>query len=225
VTRTIQFILAPVVMVSTCAILLGNLMNRYALIGDRLRALAKKHRDLAVNGVPAGRTAQDAPAAEWDPRLREIDAQIPSIWRRHRLLRRSVVFLNYAPLVFFIDMLAIALAALETSIGWVTGLAMLNFLIGIAFMAWSVLLSTLEARTSHLAMERDLSWFASAAPGTGAHGEAQMRALLRSHIRRNKAGWRCCGRHEQADCGASGGRERVGPQAHRRACAGDPDDS
>jgi hypothetical protein len=193
VTRTIQFILAPVVMVSTCAILLGNLMSRYAFISDRLRALAKEHRDLAFTGVPAGRTAQDAPAAEWDPRLQEIDAQIPNLWRRHRLLRRSVVVLNYATLVFFIDMLAIALAAMETSIGWVTGLALLNFLIGIVFMAWSVLLSTLEAHTSHLAMERDLSWFASVAPGTtgtGAHGEAQMRALVRSRIRRNKAGRR-----------------------------------
>jgi hypothetical protein len=190
VTRTIQFILAPVVMVSTCAILLGNLMSRYAIINDRLRSLAQEHRTLALIGVPASGAPQDVPVAERDLRLQEIDAQIPNLWHRHRLLRRSVVILNYAILVFFLDMLVIALAALENSVSWVTGLALLNFLVGIACTAWSVLLSTLEARTSHLAVEHDLSWFSSTAAGStwaGTLDEAHMRAPVRSRLRRNKS--------------------------------------
>ena len=124
VTRTIQFILAPVVMVSTCAILLGNLMIRYAYLNDRLRSLAHEHRSLALTGGPAAGATQDVPAAERDLRLREIDAQIPDLMRRHRLLRRSVVALNVAILIFFLDMLVIALAALENAVSWETGLAL-----------------------------------------------------------------------------------------------------
>ena len=190
VTRTIQFILAPVVMVSTCAILLGNLMGRYAIINDRLRNLAQEHRALVLTGVPAGGAEQDVPAAERDLRLQEIDAQIPNLMQRHHLLRRSVVWLNYAILVFFVDMLVIALASLEQSVGWATGLALLNFLVGIACTAWSVLLSTLEARTSHLAVEHDLSWFASTAPGgiwTGTRGEAHAPAQVHSWFQHNNS--------------------------------------
>jgi hypothetical protein len=46
ITHTIQFILAPVVMVSSCAILVGGMLSRYAELKDRLRALARERLDL-----------------------------------------------------------------------------------------------------------------------------------------------------------------------------------
>jgi hypothetical protein len=160
VTRTIQFILAPVVMVSTCSMLLGNLLSRYAVINNRLRSLAQEHRTLTRTDVPTTMGATpDAPAARAALRLQEIDAQLPSLLRRHRLMRRSVLIVNHAILVFFADMLVIALASLEATVGWATGLALLCFLVGIALAAVGLFLSTQEVRTSHLAVLHDVSWF------------------------------------------------------------------
>jgi uncharacterized membrane protein YphA (DoxX/SURF4 family) len=44
--RTIQLILAPVVMVTACAILLAGLLSRFAALNDRLRLLARERLDL-----------------------------------------------------------------------------------------------------------------------------------------------------------------------------------
>jgi hypothetical protein len=67
---------------------------------------------------------------------------------------------NYATIVFFVDMLVIAVAALENTVGWASGVAMLVFLIGVALTAVGVFISTLEIRTSQVAVEHDLSWLA-----------------------------------------------------------------
>jgi hypothetical protein len=50
VAQTIQFIIAPVVMVSTCAIVLGSLLGRYAFLNERLRTLAQEHWNLQQDG-------------------------------------------------------------------------------------------------------------------------------------------------------------------------------
>jgi hypothetical protein len=42
VARTIQLIIAPVVMVTTCSILLGGLLSHYAALNDRLRGMARE---------------------------------------------------------------------------------------------------------------------------------------------------------------------------------------
>ena len=57
VSQTIQFILAPAIMISACAIILGGLLSRYAAVNDRLRALAHERFDLirAVQKGQAGR--------------------------------------------------------------------------------------------------------------------------------------------------------------------------
>jgi len=40
ITATIQLIIAPVVIVTACALLVNGLLTRYTLLIDRLRALA-----------------------------------------------------------------------------------------------------------------------------------------------------------------------------------------
>ncbi len=166
VTRTIQFILAPVVMVSTCAIVLGSLLSRYAFLNDRLRALSQEHRALALAGAHAGAEPPGPAALPSLPaqRLQEIEAQLPNLVRRHALLRKSVLSVNYATIVFFLDMFVIAVAAQGSVVTWLGELALLVFLAGTGLTAFGILLSTLELRTSQFAVAYDLTWFS--APGS-----------------------------------------------------------
>jgi len=46
VTRIIQTIIAPVVMVNACAILLGGLVSHSNAINDRLRAMARERIEM-----------------------------------------------------------------------------------------------------------------------------------------------------------------------------------
>jgi hypothetical protein len=67
-------------------------------------------------------------------------------------------------MVFFLDMFVIAIAVLGAATGWVAGLALLVFLAGIAITAFAVFLSTLEVRTSQLAIRQDLAGFLEYSP-------------------------------------------------------------
>ncbi len=53
VTRIIQTIIAPVVMVNACAIILGGLLNHSATINARLRGMARERLVIALAVVSA----------------------------------------------------------------------------------------------------------------------------------------------------------------------------
>ena len=44
--RTIQLILAPVVMFSACSVFVGGVLNHYTSVGDRIRALTRERLEL-----------------------------------------------------------------------------------------------------------------------------------------------------------------------------------
>jgi hypothetical protein len=148
VARTIQLILAPVVMVTACAILLGGLLSHYAAINDRLRALARERLDLLRQASAA------APIA--DPfnseRLEEIDKQVPDLLHRHRLERDAVLSVYAAVLVFLVTMLVIAVAAVANSAEMAT-VALIVFLAGTGALSWGVWLTAVEVHRSHRAVE------------------------------------------------------------------------
>ena len=56
VTRTIQLILAPVVMITACALLLNGLLSRYDALNARLRIMGRERLDL----LRTPRTLNDA---------------------------------------------------------------------------------------------------------------------------------------------------------------------
>jgi hypothetical protein len=160
VAQTIQLILAPVVMVTSCAILLGAVMGHYAAINDRLRAMSRERLDLlhAAGGTGAGAAASpDAMAKE---RLREIDRQAPELLRRHRRVRDSLLAIYVAVLVFVVTMFVIALAAAAGSAPLASA-ALVLFLAGTAALLLGVALTALEIRMSdhsiRYEMERVLS--------------------------------------------------------------------
>ena len=145
VAQTIQFILAPVVMVSSCAILLTGFLARYAGINDRMRAMTQERLGLlrAAPDDATGSTATDPLVAE---RLGEIDRQLPELLRRHELVRDSVLVVYLAILVFVASMFVVAVATL-------TGL----FLTGTALLLIGVLLTASEVRGSHAAVEFEVT--------------------------------------------------------------------
>ena len=150
VSRTIQLILAPVVMVTACAILAGGLLTRYAAINDRLRAIARERLDLLRAG--AGAAQRDSFTTE---RLEELDAQVPGLLHRHKQARDAVLGIYAASLVFIGNMFLIALAA-ATQSEWLANAVLLVFLAGIATLFAALLQTVLEARTSHQAVHYEV---------------------------------------------------------------------
>jgi uncharacterized protein DUF2721 len=146
VTATIQLILAPVVMVSACAILLTGLLSRYAAINDRLRAIGQERLDLL---------RRDSDDHFIDERLREIDYQIPELLRRHKLAQDAVLAVYLAVAVFIGNMFVIAIAAVTQSDGVAT-LALLIFLAGIAVLLIAILYTVNEVRSSHRAVHYEV---------------------------------------------------------------------
>jgi hypothetical protein len=148
ITHAIQFILAPVVMVSSCAILVGGMLTLYGGLNDRLRALARERLELLRGpdgSLGASLVAADAFNSE---RLREIDTQLPGLLRRHTLVHHSVLAIYLAVMVFVVSMLIIALAVIPNSVALAT-MALSAFLFGTAVMLVGVVLISLEVRTSN----------------------------------------------------------------------------
>lgn len=151
VANTIQLILAPAVMVTACAILLGGLLSHYAAINDRLRALSRERLD-RIRQANSESPGADGLIAE---RLQEIDKQIPDLLHRHKLERDAVLSVYCAVLTFLFTMFVIAIAAAANS-AEVATVALVLFLIGTAVLSWGVLLTAVEVRQSQRAVEYEV---------------------------------------------------------------------
>jgi hypothetical protein len=155
VSRTIQLILAPVVMVSACSILVGGLQAHYAAINDRLRAMARERFDLlrSLRGNPM-RAAEEIDTLVLE-RLEEIDHQVPDLLRRHRRVHDAVLAVYSAILVFVVSMFVIAGAA-AVDADWTATAALLVFLGGVGALLVGVLFIVVEVRTSHRALQYEV---------------------------------------------------------------------
>jgi polyferredoxin len=148
----IQAIIAPVVMVTASAILVGGCLQRYSEISSRMRALTSERLDL-LRGVDAEPARADALTAE---RFHQIDRQLPELLRRHNRVRHAVVALYLSVLVFVVSMFVIALARLAPASKLVVDVALLVFLAGTAVMLVGVVLTAMEVRISHLTVQYEV---------------------------------------------------------------------
>jgi hypothetical protein len=145
IARTIQLILAPVVMVTSCAILLGGILGHYSGINQRLRAMAQERLQiLRASGLSV---APDTLTAE---RLHEIDMQLPDLVNLYHQVRNVILVIYLAIAIFLTDMLIIALAVL-TRLDWIGFVSLLGFLVGTAALLWGIVLMVREVRASHWA--------------------------------------------------------------------------
>jgi hypothetical protein len=148
VVRTISLVIAPAVLITSCAILLGGLLQRYEDLSARMRAMNQERFEL-LRGLPSdGRSAPGAAVRLTEERLQEIDAQLPRILRRHRMLRDAIVLLYLAILVFVLSMCLIALAVV-TEAGVVAALTLIVFLVGTGLLLGATLFTVLEVFRSY----------------------------------------------------------------------------
>jgi Protein of unknown function (DUF2721) len=155
IARTIQFILAPVVMITSCAILVSGVLSLYAAINDRLRALAKERLELLrgpADEVSMSTLAGDAFKTE---RLDEIDAQLPGLLRRHELVHRSALAIYTSIALFVVSMFVIALASAPGAASLAT-MALIVFLVGTAVLLLGVVAVGVEIRTSNQAVRYEV---------------------------------------------------------------------
>ena len=99
--RTIQLILAPVVMFSACSVFVGGVLNHYTSVGDRIRALTRERLELL----------RDRRSALSRERLDEIDTQLPELLHRHRLIHHALLAVYTSIGILVLTMCVIALTA------------------------------------------------------------------------------------------------------------------
>ncbi|MBC7990932.1 MAG: DUF2721 domain-containing protein, partial [Luteimonas sp.] len=155
-------IIAPVVMITACAITLGALQSRYAAINDRLRLMTRERLDLLrslgvpiVPVMPAGDAAQRGSDAYAEERLTEIDVQIPLLLRRHRLAHGAVLAVYYAMIAFIGNMFVIAVAVATSAAAAATA-ALIVFLLAMAIFLAGVMLIAEEVRASHRTIQYEV---------------------------------------------------------------------
>ena len=155
ITRIIQLILAPVVMVTSCAILVGGMLTHYAAINDRLRSLARERLALLQGTEGTLSVVSVAGDAFKTERLLEIDKQLPSLLWRHKLVHHAVMAIYGAIAVFVASMFVIAFAVVPQSVGLATA-ALALFLIGTAVVLVGVVFIVAEVRTSNDAVRYEV---------------------------------------------------------------------
>ena len=140
--RTIQLILAPVVMVTACGLLLNGMLAHYTAINDRIRRLTAERLGLAFV-VPAD--DHEALARE---RLTEIDHQVPMLIDRHRQVHHAILLVYSAVVTLVLSMFIIGAAALADSDALGT-IALFVFLAATAAILVGAGFMALEVRGSH----------------------------------------------------------------------------
>ncbi len=146
ITHTISLILAPVVMISSCAIFLNGLFGHYQTIAARLRAMHRERLEL-LQTVGTSTTAEVSVDIIVQ-RILEIDTQLPNMLRRHKLIRNAVVAIGVAISIFITSMFIIALATAANS-PLAAVIAFLAFLIATGALLVGVITTTVELYRSH----------------------------------------------------------------------------
>jgi hypothetical protein len=129
VQSAITTIVAPVVMVTACAILVGGMLTQYNQTNDRLRAFAKERLNLLRTDDGGIARVDDLTGAYTKERLKELDTQLPRLLLRYQHVRDAVLTMYCAVLVFVATMLTISVAYALQSAGWAIG-ALVLFLVG-----------------------------------------------------------------------------------------------
>jgi Protein of unknown function (DUF2721) len=143
VAKTIQLIIAPVVLITACAIIQGSILNRFITVGQRMRSLAHERLELLQ--------ADKLEEAFYLERLQEIDQQIPFLKLRHQLVQKSALLTYSAIAIFLISMFAIALSVASRSHEIAT-LALICFLFGTCLLLVGVIFAAQEIWMSHRAI-------------------------------------------------------------------------
>ena len=110
----IQAMVAPGVLITTAAILSGALLGMYGSVNDRMRAMDRERLETLTGAGGTLLSAADVPASGRE-RLTQIDAQLPMLLRRHRLIRDAVLLIFAAVAVLVLGVIVIVIAVAVTN--------------------------------------------------------------------------------------------------------------
>jgi hypothetical protein len=146
IIRIISLTLAPVVMITSCAILLNGLLTRYESVSVRMRTMHRERLEL-LQGL-GNTTSSVVPTVGFNTqRVHEVEVQLPHLLRRHKLIHNAVLAENAAILLFVTSMFIIALAVLTNST-LTANIALFAFLTGTGALLVGVSITTLELSRS-----------------------------------------------------------------------------
>jgi hypothetical protein len=148
IVKTISLILAPVVMITACAIIQNGLIAHYTAISNHLRSvnqelLSLSELDLSTNPSRA---------------IHRHDLEhllLPDLLRRSHLVHHVLGGVYAAILVLIVDMFVIAIA-IAIGINWLAQVVLTVFLLGVGILCWSILLVAHELRTSHRSIQLEV---------------------------------------------------------------------
>jgi hypothetical protein len=146
IIRTISLILAPAVMISSCAIFLSGIITRYESVSARMRAMHLERLEL-LQGLRHTTSSGVSSDGFSNHRIQEIENQLPHLLQRHKLLRNAVLAENASIALFVTSMFIIALASLTNS-SLIATTALLIFLTGTGGLLVGVIITTLELSRS-----------------------------------------------------------------------------
>ncbi len=142
----IQAMVAPVVLITTAAILSGALLAMYGSVNDRMRAMDRERLDILTGTAGTLLSAAVVPPAGRE-RLIQIDHQLPMLLRRHRLLHNAIllIYTGVAVLVLSVITIAVAVTASSGAAGTAALVLVLagtvTLLGGLLFAARSIMIS------------------------------------------------------------------------------------
>jgi Protein of unknown function (DUF2721) len=110
----IQAMVAPVVLITTAAILSGALLSMYGSVNDRMRAMNRERLGILTGAEGTLLSAAEVPASGRE-RLTQIDTQLPMLLRRYRLLHNAVLLIYAGVAVLVLSVIAIAVAVTNRS--------------------------------------------------------------------------------------------------------------
>lgn len=149
IIHIINLILAPVVMISGCALIMNGMLQRYESVGGRLRLMHRELLDLLRALAPLPSSPETPDYAIGRVRQAEIETQIPRLMRRYTLLRNALVLVEGAVIIFVLDMFAIALVQFVRSLTLLISITLIGFLVGVTLLLLSLLFSIVEIVASH----------------------------------------------------------------------------
>jgi hypothetical protein len=142
----VQAMVAPVVLITTAAILSGALLTMYGSVNDRLRAMDGERLGILTGMAGALLSAAEVPPAGRE-RLTQIDTQLPMLLRRHHLLHNAVLLIYAGVAVLVLSVIAIGIAVTGSSeAAGTAGLGLVlagtvTLLGGLLFAARSIMIS------------------------------------------------------------------------------------
>jgi Protein of unknown function (DUF2721) len=147
VVKIINLIIAPVVMLTTCGIMLNGLMVRYTWLSDRVRSVHQERLNWLDLDLHPHKSKGD--------RLHQLDHLLSDLLRHHHQVHDVLVLIYLAILVFMLDMLVIAFAIANNG-QWLHQLVIVVFLVGISILLIGMMLIAYELRTSHHSIQLEV---------------------------------------------------------------------